>query len=150
MRLDFETRASPAQVRRALTDLSERRPKTWRRSLNPKSSKVLDSRATPTVAKESSARSPFWVVCLYAWSDQDAVRWVITESKYGGPASAKVLAAPLVRAGRSLRRSPKYNRSFARGRYQNWLAPHLGSPWTEGAVNLSPMCSTTRPCAGAP
>lgn len=78
MRFDLETRASPAQVRRALTDFSDRRPQIWNRTLDPKSYQLLDSGDTWAVARESTAGSPAWVVSRYDWSDPDVVRWTVT------------------------------------------------------------------------
>ena len=36
------------------------------------------------MARESTAGSPFWVVCRYDWSDPSAVRWTIEECSWGG------------------------------------------------------------------
>lgn len=127
MRLDFETRASPAQVRRALTDFSDRRLQTWHRSMDPKTYKVLDSGDTWAVAKESSARSPFWVVCRYDWSDPDVVRWTITESSYGGGGEGFARASPLAEGG-----------SRVHAQWEN-----TGAPWTQKPllflVHVRPM-----------
>ncbi|WP_404388220.1 hypothetical protein [Humibacillus xanthopallidus] len=98
MRLDFETKASPAQVRRALTDFSERRLQIWHRTLDPKTYEVRDRGDTWAVAKESSPGSPFWVVMRYDWSDPDVVRWTVTESSYGGGGQGFARVTPWLEA----------------------------------------------------
>ena len=127
MRLDFETRASPEQVRRALTDFTERRLQIWHRSLNPETYSVLDSGETWAVAKESSARSPFWVVCRYDWSDPDVVRWTITQSSYRGGGEGFAIASPVAGGG-----------SRVHAEWEN-----TGAPWSQRPllflVHLRPM-----------
>jgi hypothetical protein len=75
MRFDIVTRASPEQVRRALTS----RGPTW------------------ALARESTPGSPFWVVARYDWSDPDEVRWSIVESSYGDARRQKVMLLMLMR-----------------------------------------------------
>lgn len=94
MRIDLDTRASPAQVRHALTDFTQRRLQIWHRTLDPRTYEVRDSGDTWAVAKESSRGSPFWVVSRYDWSDADVVRWTITESSYGGGGTGFARASP--------------------------------------------------------
>ena len=103
MRFDLETRASPAQVRRALTDFSDRRPQIWNRTLDPKSYQLLDSGDTWAVARESTAGSPAWVVSRYDWSDPDVVRWTVTQSSYGGDGEGFIRIAPLGDGGSRVR-----------------------------------------------
>ena len=99
MRLDLETKASPAQVCRALTDFSARRLQIWHRTLDPRTYEVRDRGDTWAVAKESSPGSPFWVVAHYDWSDPDVVRWTVTESSYGGGGQGFVRMSPLAGGG---------------------------------------------------
>jgi hypothetical protein len=80
VRFDLETRALPDQVRRALTDFSDRRLRTWRRTLDPKTYELRDQGEHWAVARESSPGSPSWVVARHDWSDLDVVRWTVTES----------------------------------------------------------------------
>src|SRR5687768_17374934 len=94
MRFDFTTRASPEQVLRALTDFTESRLETWNRTLDPKTYELRDSGETWAVARESSPRSPFWVVVRYDWSDPEAVRWTVLESSYGGGGEGQARIAP--------------------------------------------------------
>ena len=91
---ELETVASPAQVRRALTDFSERRPQIWSRTLDANRYELRDRGDTWAVARESTARSPFWVVCRYDWSDPDVVRWTVVESSYGGGGEGSVRVVP--------------------------------------------------------
>ncbi|MFI5898064.1 SRPBCC family protein [Actinoplanes sp. NPDC051513] len=84
MRFDVDTKASPAQVRRAFTDFTDRRPRILSRTLDPKTYEVREQGDTWAVARESTPGSPFWVVARYDWSEPDAIRWTVTESSYGG------------------------------------------------------------------
>ncbi|BFU46210.1 hypothetical protein [Krasilnikovia sp. MM14-A1004] len=84
MRFDVDTKASPEQVRRALTDFSDRRLQIWNRTLDPKKYELREQGDTWAVARESTPGSPFWVVARYDWSDAAAIRWTVVESSYGG------------------------------------------------------------------
>ncbi|GAA0813561.1 hypothetical protein [Spirilliplanes yamanashiensis] len=84
MRFDVVTKASPGQVRDALTDFTDRRLRIWNRTLDPKTYELRDRGDTWAVARESSPGSPFWVVSRYDWSDPAVIRWTIVESSYGG------------------------------------------------------------------
>lgn len=99
MRFDLETKASPAQVRRALIDFTDRRLATWSRTLDPRTYQLLDSGDTWAVAREKTSGSPFWVVLRYDWSDPDVVRWTVTQSSYGGGGEGFVRASPLASGG---------------------------------------------------
>ncbi len=90
MRFDLVTKASPDQVLRALTDFSKARLTTWRTTLDPKTYELRESGPTWAVARESSPRSPFWVVPRYDWSSANEVRWTIVESSYGGGGEGRV------------------------------------------------------------
>jgi hypothetical protein len=102
MRFDLETRASPDQVRRALTDFSERRLRIWNRTLDPKTYELRDQGEHWALARESSPGSPVWVVSLYDWSDPQVVRWTFTESSYGGGGEGLVRIAPREDGGSSV------------------------------------------------
>ena len=56
MRFDLETKASPEQVLRALTDFTDARLQIWNRTLDPKTYELRDSGQTWAVARESSRR----------------------------------------------------------------------------------------------
>ena len=84
MRFDIRTKASPEQVLRALTDFTDARLQIWNRTLDPKTYELRDSGETWAVARESTARSPFWVVVRYDWSDAETIRWTVLDSSYGG------------------------------------------------------------------
>lgn len=95
MRFELTTAASPEQVRRALTDFSDRRPEIWHRTLDARKYELRDQGDTWAVAREGTAGSPFWVVAHYDWSDPHAVRWTVVESSYGGGGDGEVLIEPL-------------------------------------------------------
>jgi hypothetical protein len=94
MRFDLKTKASPEQVRRALTDFSDARLQIWNRTLDPKTYELREIGPTWAVARESTPRSPFWVVLRYDWSDPESVRWTVVESSYGGGGAGLVQIAP--------------------------------------------------------
>ena len=64
------------------------------RTLDPKTYELRDSGETWAVARESSRRSPFWVVVRYDWSDPESVRWTVLDSSYGGGGEGLVQIAP--------------------------------------------------------
>ena len=99
MRFDFTTTASPEQVLRALTDFTESRLETWNRTLDPKTYELRESGQTWAVARESSPRSPFWVVVRYDWSVAETVRWTVLDSSYGGGGEGLVQIARGVDGG---------------------------------------------------
>ena len=99
MRFDFPTRASPEQVLRALTDFTESRLETWNRTLDPKTYELGEIGQAWAVARESSPRSPFWVVVRYDWSDAEMVRWTVLDSSYGGGGEGLVQIARGVDGG---------------------------------------------------
>lgn len=103
MRLNLRTKASPEQVRRALTDFTDRRLQTWSRTLDPRTYELHGSGDTWAEARESTYGSPFWVVARYDWSDPDVVRWTVTESSYGGSGQGVVRAEPLEGGGSRVR-----------------------------------------------
>ena len=84
VKFEVTTIASPEQVLRALTDFSDRRLETWRRTLDPATYVVRELGDTWAVARESTAGSPFWVVSRYDWSDPTAIRATVVEASWGG------------------------------------------------------------------
>ena len=62
VRFDLETKASPEQVRRALTDFTDRRVQIWNRTLDPRTYELRDHGDNWALARESTPGSPFWVV----------------------------------------------------------------------------------------
>ncbi len=84
MRFEVTTLASPEQVRVALTDFSDRRLETWRRTLDPRTYEVRELGDTWGVARESTAGSPFWVVNRYDWADPTVIRTTVVEASWGG------------------------------------------------------------------
>lgn len=93
VRFDVTTHASPEQVRRALTDFTDRRLQIWSRTLDPKTYETRELGDSWAVARESTPGSPFWVVARYDWSDSAVVRWTVEESSYGGHGTGSVRIA---------------------------------------------------------
>ena len=102
MRFDLTTRASPEQVLRAMTDFSDRRLETWSETLDPATYEVHEQGETWAVARESTPRSPFWIVARYDWSDPTVVRWTEVDNSYGGHGSGSVRIAPAEGGGSRL------------------------------------------------
>ena len=94
MRFEVTTQASPQQVREALTDFTDRRPRIWSRTLDPTTYEVREVGDSWAVARESTPGSPYWVVCHYDWSDPTVVRWTTVESSYGGHGTGSVRIVP--------------------------------------------------------
>lgn len=94
MRFTLTTRASPEQVRDALTDFSPRRLETWSKTLDPRTYEVREQGDTWAVAKESTPGSPYWVVARYDWSDPTVVQWETVESSYRGGGTGSVRITP--------------------------------------------------------
>lgn len=99
MRFEVATHASPEQVREALTDFTDRRPRIWNRTLDPNGYEVRAVGDTWAVARESTAGSPFWVVSRYDWSDPSVIRTTVEESSWGGGGTGSVRIAPTVGGG---------------------------------------------------
>ena len=86
------TQATPDQVRRALTDFTDRRLRIWDRTLDPRTYELRELGDTWAVARESTARSPHWVVSRYDWSDPSVVRWTVEDCSWGGGGDGSVRA----------------------------------------------------------
>jgi hypothetical protein len=86
----------PTRAWDAFTDFSERRLQIWDRTLDPKTYEVRDQGETWAVVRESSPRSPFWVVVRYDWSESDrsVIRSTVVESSYGGGGEGVVRISP--------------------------------------------------------
>lgn len=94
MRFEVDTKASPEQVREAMTDFTGRRLQIWNRTLDPKTYELREQGDTWAVARESSPGSPFWVVVRYDWSDPAVISWTVLDSSYGGDGEGFVRIAP--------------------------------------------------------
>jgi hypothetical protein len=94
MKFDVVTKASPAQVFRAFTDFTERRPRIWDRTLDAKEYRLIEQGDTWAVARESTSGSPFWVTARYDFSDPAEIRWSVVESSYGGAGDGLARIAP--------------------------------------------------------
>jgi hypothetical protein len=99
VRFDLETVASPGLVRGAFTDFSDQRLCTWRRTLDPATYQLRGLGPGWAEARESSPRSPVWLVSRYDWSDPEVVRWVVTDSSYGGGGEGLVRVTPRAGSG---------------------------------------------------
>ncbi len=102
MKLELTTKASPDQVLAALTDFTDRRPEVWRRTLDPRTYELRELGDTWAVARESTAGSPYWVVCRYDWTDPTVVRWTELENNFGGLGSGSIRIEPATGGGSRL------------------------------------------------
>ena len=109
VRFEVVTRASPGRVRDALTDFSERRLQIWSRTLDPKTYEVRARGETWAVARESTAGSPFWVVCRYEWSDPSVVRMSLEDCSWGGGGTGSFRATPASMLECAVRRAEDSN-----------------------------------------
>ncbi|TNM49517.1 hypothetical protein FHP29_01290 [Nocardioides albidus] len=125
MRFEVTTLASPEQVREALTDFTDRRLRIWSRTLDPRTYEVRELGDTWAVARESTAGSPFWVVCRYDWSDPDVVRWTVEECSWGGSGEGSVRATPT--DGGGSRVEAEWTYTGATRRRDKMLLPMIGS-----------------------
>lgn len=119
MRFDVDTKASPEQVRRALTDFTDRRTQIWNRTLDPNKYELREQGDTWAVARERTPGSPFWVVTRYDWSEPTVIRWTVLESSYGGGGDGLVRIAPGDNGGSRLH--AEWSSTGARG----WQRPML-------------------------
>ena len=78
----FDTRATPAQVREAFTDVGDRRLETWSKTLDPAKYEVLEKGDGFAVVREGSAGVPFWVLLRYEWPAPDRVTWTLLDSDH--------------------------------------------------------------------
>lgn len=124
MRIEISTRASPDQVRRALTDFTDRRLEIWSQSLDPKTYELRGSGEDWAEARESTAGSPFWVVVRYDWSDPDVVRWTVTESSYGGGGQGVVRATSRAEGGSQVTAEWDYTGARPLQKPALWLIGH--------------------------
>ena len=94
MRFDLETKASPEQVLRAMTDFTDRRLEIWHKTLDPKVYEARERGDTWAIAREGSPRVPWWVVVRYDWSDPGVIRWTEVESNHGDGGAGSMRIAP--------------------------------------------------------
>jgi hypothetical protein len=99
MRFEFVTKASPEQVREAMTDFTERRLRIWSTTLDPKVYEAQEVGDTWAVAREGSPHSPFWVRVRYDWSDPEVVRWSELETNHGNPGGGSMRVTPVEGGG---------------------------------------------------
>jgi hypothetical protein len=94
VRFDVTTRASPEQVRDALTDFTDRRLEIWSKTLDRETYELRALGDTWAVVRESTSGSPFWVVCRYDWSEPDVIKWTVEECSWGGSGAGFVRTVP--------------------------------------------------------
>ncbi|WP_157441865.1 SRPBCC family protein [Actinoplanes awajinensis] len=66
----------------------------WNRTLDPTTYELREHGHGWAVARESTPRSPFWVVARYDWTEPSVVRWSVVESSYGGGGQGFVRIVP--------------------------------------------------------
>jgi hypothetical protein len=86
--LDLETSVSPARVRAALLDFSERRPAIWP-GIEPSLYEVYSVGETSAEVKEGSKMPGMtvWAREHYDWSRPGVVTWTVRESNFCAPGS---------------------------------------------------------------
>lgn len=135
MRFSLTTHATPEQVLAAMTDFSDRRLETWSKTLDPKTYELRELGDTWAVAKESTARSPYWVVCRYDWSDPAVLRWTEVENSYGGHGAGEVRITPTPEGGSLLEadwggtRASRAHDRIALFVVHHWLSPVAARLW---------------------
>lgn len=75
----------------------------WHRTLDPRTYELRELGSTWAVARESTPRSPFWVVERYDWSDPSVVRWADVETSWGGLGSGELRIVPIDGGGSRVR-----------------------------------------------
>jgi hypothetical protein len=80
-----ETTVSPARVRAAVLDFSDRRPDVWP-GLSRAQYKVIEKGETTALVREGTAN--LWAIEKYDWSDPEVVRWTLQESNFAHPGTA--------------------------------------------------------------
>jgi len=83
-----ETTLSPAAVRAALLDFSDRRPSIWP-GLTPSLYEVYSVGETTAEVKEGTKLpiGALWAKEHYDWSDKDTISWTVVESNFCAPGS---------------------------------------------------------------
>ncbi|GAB3196126.1 hypothetical protein GCM10027261_18110 [Geodermatophilus arenarius] len=90
----FDTRATPAQVREAFTDVGDRRLEVWSKTLDPARYEVREQGEGWAVLREGSAGVPFWVLLRYEWPDPDRVTWTLLDSDHCDRGTGEVRITP--------------------------------------------------------
>ena len=91
---DFDTRATPAQVREAFTDVGDRRLEVWSKTLDPARYQVREQGEGWAVVREGSAGVPFWVLLRYEWPTPDRVTWTLLDSDHCARGAGEVRIPP--------------------------------------------------------
>jgi hypothetical protein len=88
-RFHLGTTATPDQVFRAFTDVSDRRLEVWSRTLDPGKYEVRERGDTYAVVREGSAGTGIWVLLRYDW-EPGVVRWSLVDSDHCGAGRGEV------------------------------------------------------------
>jgi hypothetical protein len=94
IRFGFDTRATPAQVLEAFTDVGDRRLEVWSRTLDPTKYEVREKGDGWAVIREGSAGVPFWVLLRYEWPAPDRITWTLLDSDHCDRGTGEVRIAP--------------------------------------------------------
>jgi hypothetical protein len=94
IRFGLDTRASPAQVHEAFTDVSDRRLEVWSQTLDPAKYEVRDTGEGWAVVREGSAGVRLWVLLRYEWPAPDRVTWTLLDSDHCDRGTGEIRISP--------------------------------------------------------
>ncbi|GAB3321110.1 hypothetical protein GCM10027451_42380 [Geodermatophilus aquaeductus] len=94
IRFGFDTRATPAQVLEAFTDVGDRRLEIWSKTLDPAKYEVREAGDGWAVIREGSAGVPFWVLLRYEWPARDRITWTLLDSDHCDRGTGDIRIAP--------------------------------------------------------
>ena len=91
---DFDTRATPAQVREAFTDVGDRRLEVWSKTLDPARYEVREQGEGWAVVREGSAGVSLRVLLRYEWPTPDRVTWTLLDSDHCDRGTGEIRIGP--------------------------------------------------------
>ena len=94
VRYSLDTKAAPAQVFEAFTDVSDHRLEVWSRTLDPAKYEVRERGDGWAVVREGSAGTRIWVLLRYEWEPPGTVRWTLLDSDHCTGGRGEVLISP--------------------------------------------------------
>jgi hypothetical protein len=108
---EVESPLSPEAVLSALTDFSERRPKSWP-AIDPRVYRVHEvSTSSALVTEGTDLMGGIWATELYEWNGSGTVRATIQESNYWHPGGTWELTATAGDCGGSILRVTRDRRA---------------------------------------
>ncbi|MGY1815526.1 hypothetical protein [Blastococcus sp. SYSU D00820] len=113
VRFGFDTRATPAQVLEAFTDVGDRRLEVWSKTLDPAKYEVREQGEGWAVVREGSAGVPFWVLLRYEWPTPDRITWTLLDSDHCDRGAGEIRIRP--REGGGSRVDTSMHHSAGRG-----------------------------------